>query len=173
MQERAREAERRRRQDVVPVEEPLQRSTGAGNDPTTVLALQRSAGNRAVRRLLERGAPLSAAGHGELARAHEAHEVGGAGAVEAVDEDLDDEAAQHLYDPNRNPHTLGQYLLPALAKAGARSQARQAADATVKEAAEAKAKLAAEAKARDRQEERRGAGQDGHQGGAGGLAEGR
>jgi hypothetical protein len=47
---------------VDPVEEALQPPAGASNDPRTVLALQRSAGNRAVGRLLERGSPLSAAG---------------------------------------------------------------------------------------------------------------
>ena len=147
-QERKRETERARRQDVDPIEEALQRSAGTRNDPTTVLALQRSVGNRAVGRLFERGAPVSAAGHDKLARLHESHGVGGAGVVEEVDEDLDDEAAQHLYDPRRNPHTLGQYLLPALAAADARSQPKQAIDAKVKEAVEAKAKLEAEAKAK-------------------------
>ena len=164
-QERKREEERPGQQHANPIHEALQRSPDTSNDPATVLALQRSVGNRAVQRLLEHRAGLSAPGHRSLARLQESHGAGGAGVVgddreddveelddevEEVDEDLDDEAAQYVHDPKRNPHTLGQYLLPALAAADGKSPGKLAAEAKLKEAAEAKAKLEAEAKVKAR-----------------------
>ncbi|MBE2317194.1 hypothetical protein DVA67_014525 [Solirubrobacter sp. CPCC 204708] len=136
--------DRRREPDESP-EEPGPRSHAA-----TVLALQRSAGNRAVQRMLgERD--VSAAGHGTLARMPKGGTV--EELEEDVEEEIDEEAAEYLYDPTRNPHTLGQYLPQRIqgpestAKHEAEAKARAEAETKAKDAEERKAKLEEEAKA--------------------------
>ena len=88
--------------------------------PGEVSRLQRSVGNVAVARVLEGRARLRDDDFDEA-------------------DELDEEAAEYLYDPTRNPHTLGLYIGPAVA----------AAEAKAKEAAEARARIAAETKAKE------------------------
>ena len=155
-------------------------------DAADILVLQRAVGNHAVQRLLEgrRGVGSAASSTPVVQRAP--------GRVDGFDDDFDeadeiDDDAEYLYDPARNPHTLGRYLLPALAaaeakatpgaeekarrpaegqtrleeaaraKEAAEAQARAEAEAKTKEAAEAKAREAAEAKARLEEEARQAA----------------
>ncbi len=122
-------------------------------DADDILVLQRAVGNRAVQRLLE-GRPR----HGSAASSVPVVQRE-PGQLDEFDDDFDeadevDDDAEYLYDPARNPHTLGMYLLPALAAAGAKAASReqQEAEAKLKDAAEAKDKQEAAAKAKEEAE---------------------